>query len=146
MAEHAELYKVILGERGMGYIINRILDFISEVSIKLLTESLPADAELPVPRELIARLDGEHVIEFSLMEPIEGGEDWSQLPGVSGQTQDNGLVRLSVSQPHEVIPELLSRLKSAGRKLASLTTRHASLEDVFVTLTGRRLDDEEPAE
>jgi hypothetical protein len=29
--------------------------------------------------------------------------------------------------------------------LASLTTRHASLEDVFVKLAGRRLEDEESA-
>lgn len=55
VADHAELYKVILGERGMGYIINRILDFIAEVSIKLLKESLPAGAELPIPAELVAR-------------------------------------------------------------------------------------------
>lgn len=55
VADHAELYKVILGERGMGYIINRILDYITELSLKLLQQSLPAEAELPMPTELIAR-------------------------------------------------------------------------------------------
>ncbi len=55
VAEHAELYKVILGERGMGYIINRILDYIAEISFKLIKESLPADIEPPLPIELIAR-------------------------------------------------------------------------------------------
>jgi len=34
---------------------------------------------------------------------------------------------------------LLSWLETAQRSLVRLTTRHASLEDVFVSLTGRQL-------
>ena len=41
--------------------------------------------------------------------------------------------------------EFLQLLQSEGRELARLTTRHASLEDVFVTLTGRHLREDEPA-
>jgi ABC-2 type transport system ATP-binding protein len=41
------------------------------------------------------------------------------------------------------VPALLERLQREGRELTQLTTRHASLEDVFVTLTGRHLRDEE---
>jgi ABC-2 type transport system ATP-binding protein len=37
----------------------------------------------------------------------------------------------------------LQTLQQEGRDLARLTTRHASLEDVFVTLTGRHLRDED---
>ena len=37
---------------------------------------------------------------------------------------------------------LLGRLAELGRPLTSLTTRHASLEDVFVKLAGRHLEDE----
>ena len=39
--------------------------------------------------------------------------------------------------------ELAARLEAGGWDLASLSTRHASLEDVFVTLTGRHLRDDE---
>jgi ABC-2 type transport system ATP-binding protein len=43
------------------------------------------------------------------------------------------------------IPALLSLLQSRRRALLRLTTRHVSLEDVFVHLTGRHLrDDDEP--
>ena len=49
---------------------------------------------------------------------------------------------LTVTEPHLAIPPLLERLESRGRSLAGLTTRHASLEDVFVSLTGRHLRDE----
>ena len=42
----------------------------------------------------------------------------------------------------EAIPPLLDRVASRGFALASLSTRQASLEDVFVSLTGRHLRDE----
>ena len=48
---------------------------------------------------------------------------------------------MTVTQPHLVIPQILSYVEQAGAQLASLTTRHARLEDVFVQLTGRHLDD-----
>ena len=49
---------------------------------------------------------------------------------------------LSVTEPHLALPAILERLRQHHLELASLTTRHASLEDVFVTLTGRHLRDE----
>jgi ABC-2 type transport system ATP-binding protein len=36
----------------------------------------------------------------------------------------------------------LRRLQEIGLELATLTTRHATLEDVFVNLTGRHLRDD----
>jgi ABC-2 type transport system ATP-binding protein len=49
---------------------------------------------------------------------------------------------LTVGEPHRAIPALLARLEQEGRVLSGLSTRHASLEDVFVSLTGRHLRDE----
>jgi ABC-2 type transport system ATP-binding protein len=100
------------------------------------------------PRELIASLGGEHVIEFSLL----NGDDLAEfqpnslgdLPAVKSIQHEGDHTRLTVSEPHVALPALLGRLHTLGRALASLTTRHASLEDVFVTLTGRHLRDEEP--
>ncbi len=40
------------------------------------------------------------------------------------------------------LPKLISGLAEKGISLSSLTTRHASLEDVFVSLTGRHLQEE----
>jgi ABC-2 type transport system ATP-binding protein len=40
----------------------------------------------------------------------------------------------------------LQKLQDERRELTRLTTRHASLEDVFVSLTGRHLRDDIPAE
>jgi ABC-2 type transport system ATP-binding protein len=101
---------------------------------------------LGTPAELIARLGGEHLIEFVL----EGGAALAEerlrgLPGVVGVRREDGLYSLAVTAPHIAVPALLERLQGDGHALAQLTTRHASLEDVFVTLTGRHLRDEEGA-
>jgi ABC-2 type transport system ATP-binding protein len=49
------------------------------------------------------------------------------------------MVALNVKQPHLTIPALLEAIDKLGRQLQHLTTRQASLEDVFVRLTGRHL-------
>ena len=50
---------------------------------------------------------------------------------------------LTVAEPHRAIPALLDELDRQQRPLVRLTTRHVSLEDVFVSLTGRHLRDDE---
>jgi ABC-2 type transport system ATP-binding protein len=104
---------------------------------------------LGTPHELIASLGGEHVIEFALEDecPAQPSRDeLSLLPGVTAVGQENSHVRLSVTEPHVVLPALLDCLGRQRCPLKSLTTRHASLEDVFVNLAGRHLADAEPGE
>ncbi|MEX0676815.1 MAG: ABC transporter ATP-binding protein [Pirellulales bacterium] len=101
---------------------------------------------LGTPRQLIATLGGEHVIEFTLEGGGRGGldkADLADLPTVSEVRSENSHVSLSVAEPHVVLPALLARLDRMECQLTSLTTRHASLEDVFVKLAGRHLDDAE---
>jgi ABC-2 type transport system ATP-binding protein len=98
------------------------------------------------PRELIARLGGEHIIDFSLQNMGEGAtpdQQWASLPSVKSIRHGEGRFSLMVEEPHLALPALLNQLRESNRELASLTTRHATLEDVFVTLTGRHLRDEE---
>jgi len=104
------------------------------------------------PRELIVSLGGEHVIEFTLDEQGSNGtasarvrDDaiFLRLPSVRSVHDDHGRTCLSVAEPHKALPALLDCLQSLNLPLASLTTRHASLEDVFVKLAGRHLEDEE---
>lgn len=99
------------------------------------------------PGELIAQVGGEHVIEFSVRDaPANGPLDLAglnSLPAVQSAHRENDLVRLTVSQLHIAVPALLESLQQSGLELAGLITRHASLEDVFVALTGRHLRDEE---
>jgi ABC-2 type transport system ATP-binding protein len=101
---------------------------------------------LGTPRELIARLGGEHVVEFAVQSSDAlrpPPEAWRELPSVTGCRYDDGLIHLSVVEPHVALPALLAWLAARHWRLASLTTRHASLDDVFVSLTGRAI---QPAE
>jgi ABC-2 type transport system ATP-binding protein len=95
------------------------------------------------PSDLIERLGGHHVVEFAVGESNGVTHAaWDQLPGVESVLHDNGLVSLNVKEPHLTIPALLDAVKQQGSTLQHLTTRQASLEDVFVRLTGRHLREE----
>ncbi|HZT83084.1 MAG TPA: hypothetical protein VFA26_22845 [Gemmataceae bacterium] len=63
------------------------------------------------------------------------------LPAVVSVRREEGAYCLAAKAPHVTVPALLERLRQDGRDLARLTTRHASLEDVFVSLTGRHLEE-----
>jgi ABC-2 type transport system ATP-binding protein len=96
------------------------------------------------PADLIERLGGHHVVEFSVS-GTSGAvalQLWDGLPSVESVREDDGLVALNVKQPHLTIPALLDAIDKQGTQLQHLTTRQASLEDVFVRLTGRHLREE----
>jgi ABC-2 type transport system ATP-binding protein len=100
------------------------------------------------PPDLIERLGGHHVVEFAVGVRTNGGSDgatleaWRALPSVESVREDDGMVALSVKEPHMTIPALLDAVRKQGSELKHLTTRQASLEDVFVRLTGRHLREE----
>lgn len=98
---------------------------------------------LGTPAKLIAQLGGEHIIDFSLSEgsvPLPDAE-LTRLPSVQSLRHSAGTTSLAVEQPHVALPALLALQQASGATLAHLTTRHATLEDVFVALTGRNLEE-----
>jgi ABC-2 type transport system ATP-binding protein len=97
------------------------------------------------PSDLIERLGGHHVVEFQASGDSSDGaalDGWRVLPGVESVRHDDSLVCLTVREPHLTIPALLDAVEKHGSHLLHLTTRQASLEDVFVRLTGRHLREE----
>src|SRR6266576_1630713 len=96
------------------------------------------------PADLIDRLGGHHVVEFSVSGNSDGAaaQAWKGLPSVESVREDDGMFALNVKQPHLTIPALLEAIDQQGSQLQHLTTRQASLEDVFVRLTGRHLREE----
>ena len=63
------------------------------------------------------------------------------LPGVDEARLENGAWSLSTSEVHLAVPALLEHLAARHASLSHLTTHSATLEDVFVALTGRHLRD-----
>jgi ABC-2 type transport system ATP-binding protein len=98
---------------------------------------------LGTPEELIAQLRAEHVLEFALAGNSSVDEALlRQLDGVCAADRRNGTYRLQVEELHRAMPALLGELRRQGAQLAELRTHSATLEDVFVSLTGRRLRDD----
>ena len=100
------------------------------------------------PSDLIDRLGGHHVVEFQVSKNGNADHDnldndnldrWRSLPSVESVRREDSSVCLSVREPHLTIPALLNAVTSTGHQLEHLSTRQASLEDVFVLLTGRHL-------
>jgi len=99
---------------------------------------------LGTPRQLIASLRAEHVVEFALADgagrapPVD---ELAALPGVQAVRPAPDRCALTVTAVHRAVPALLALLERRGAELSMLATHHATLEDVFVSLTGRQLRD-----
>jgi len=99
---------------------------------------------LGTPRQLIASLGAEHVVEFALADGAGRApsvDDLAALPGVQAVRPAPDRCALTVTAVHRAVPALLALLERRGAELSMLATHHATLEDVFVSLTGRQLRD-----
>jgi ABC-2 type transport system ATP-binding protein len=96
---------------------------------------------LGTPRELIASIGVEHMVEFAVGEPVDMPA-LGRINGVREVHAENGSVQLQVTELHRAVPALLDELTRQAVPLTELRTHSATLEDVFVALTGRRLRDE----
>ena len=100
---------------------------------------------LGTPKQLIDSLGGSQIVELTLegeRTPEENDAialSMSELPGVAASRFLTGRVVLTVEHLHLALPAVLEALRVRGCVLAHLSTHHATLEDVFVTLTGRAL-------
>ncbi len=111
---------------------------------------------LGTPRALIASLGAEHVVEFALADgaaatgvglgagaasAVPPLDQLAALPGVKAVRAGSDRTALTVAEVHRAVPALLALLERRGAVLSLLATHHATLEDVFVALTGRQLRD-----
>ena len=143
-----QLWDVVRGFKARGKTVMLTTHYMDEAE-KLCDRVAVIDhgkvIALGTPNELILQLGGEHVIDFTLDGPA--GVTPEVLQGVRSVTTaravDAGGFTLTVADPPTALPALLELLRARGAVLAGLTTRHATLEDVFVNLTGRHLRDAE---
>jgi len=141
-----QLWEIIRGFRAAGGTVLLTTHYMEEAE-RLCDRVAIMDhgkvIALGTPRALIASLGAEHVVEFAL---INGTPDdlMDALRGLSGVTAvrpGTGVLALTVTELHRTLPALLTLLQRRGLELSSLTTHHATLDDVFVALTGRQLRD-----
>jgi ABC-2 type transport system ATP-binding protein len=122
---------------------------------------------LGTPNELIAKECSEDIVEFavgpkatavpsttvaeatSAQDDIVGGagravdvKALKAIPGVQSHRVDEDVHQLSVSELHTTVPRIFAAIEAQGLHLSEFKTHSATLEDVFVRLTGRNLRDE----
>ena len=99
---------------------------------------------LGTPRELIASIGAEHLLEFSLGQASNrlDAAAFQGIDSIRDVRMEDGVVRLMVTELHRAVPAVLEELSRRQVPLTELRTHSATLEDVFVALTGRHLRDE----
>jgi ABC-2 type transport system ATP-binding protein len=95
---------------------------------------------LGTPAELVAALGADQIVELRVLGELEGLE-LAGLAGVRAVANEDGAIRLSVSAIGVALPALLEELERRHLVIEHLATHQATLEDVFVSLTGRNLRD-----
>jgi len=94
------------------------------------------------PSSLIESLGGDLVVEFVLSAGEVTENELRGVDGVRGVRRKNGAFHVTAGEGHVTVPALLDRLRDRGATPGRMTIRHATLEDVYVNLTGRHLRDE----
>jgi ABC-2 type transport system ATP-binding protein len=101
---------------------------------------------LGTPQQLIASVGGDHVVEFAIHTQDVGdtidAAKLTAIPGVQAHRVDAGRHQLSVVELHTTVPRIFAALAEMGLQPSEFRTHSATLEDVFVGLTGRNLRDE----
>ncbi len=98
---------------------------------------------LGTPKELIASIGGEQIVEFAVADGDAVDEAaLMRIPGAASHCIHAGVHQISVSELHTVVPLIFAVLQEQGAHLTEFRTHSATLEDVFVSLTGRNLRDE----
>jgi ABC-2 type transport system ATP-binding protein len=97
------------------------------------------------PEELKRRISGDVVTLAVSGDPGVASGVLAGQRGVRDIAIDQHLLRLAVENGEEALPGLLRALDAAGIMLMSIQLARPTLDDVFLTLTGRSLRDDSPA-
>jgi ABC-2 type transport system ATP-binding protein len=142
-----QLWDVVLGFKRSGRTVILTTHHMEEAE-RLCDRVVVVDhgkaIALGTPTDLIASLGGQEVIELTTA--AGQGVDHhvaalATLPGVRGVRRIGDGFALAVEPLHVALPAVIDHLRASGIGLERLVTRHATLEDVFVSLTGRGLRD-----
>ncbi len=95
---------------------------------------------LGTPAELVASLGADQILEFEAGGELDEGA-LGRLPGVRHVSVRKRSHVLSVARIEESLPPLLAEIERQGVEVLAMATHAATLEDVFVKLTGKELRD-----
>jgi ABC-2 type transport system ATP-binding protein len=95
---------------------------------------------LDTPDELIQKQNIDSAIEFTCNSEIDM-ESIRKIQGINKVSRDGEKYILHSKQTSALLSELMRKAEENGFTLENISTRKATLEDVFLKLTGRKLRD-----
>ncbi|MHB8879455.1 MAG: ABC transporter ATP-binding protein [Myxococcaceae bacterium] len=135
------LWDVVLGLKAEGRTVLLTTHYMDEAE-RLCDRVAIVDRgrviSLGTPRELISRHVGQEVVEFVTAPELDEAA-LGKLAGVQSVRRVAGAFALTVDRVHVALPALLALVEGGGAKLSRLSTHSATLDDVFVALTGKQL-------
>jgi ABC-2 type transport system ATP-binding protein len=144
-ASRRGLWTIIEGLKGRGRTVVLTTHYMEEAAV-LCDDIVIVDHGKVVargtPAALVQSLGGEQLVEF-VARPELPPRALESVPGFSGRRERGETVSLSVQALHEAVPALLRIADDHGSELVQLSTRAATLDDVFLALTGRSLAEAE---
>ena len=145
----SNLWEHIRGLRGeLGstvFLTTHYLDEADALCDRILVIDYGRIVASGTPEELKRRISGDVVTLTVSGEPDAAKDLLVQHPGVRQITLDGRSLRLAVEQGEEALPGLLRTLDAAGISMESIQLARPTLDDVFLTVTGRSLRDDSPA-
>jgi ABC-2 type transport system ATP-binding protein len=138
-----QLWEVVAGFRKRGGTVLLTTHYMEEAE-RLCDRVAIVDhgkrIALGTPQELIAKLEATNIIEFASEPPLEES-DFAKIGGCHGATRRGEKWLLRVDSLAVAVPQLIAAVDARGARLETLSTHAATLEDLFVALTGRELRD-----
>ncbi|MFJ3939750.1 ATP-binding cassette domain-containing protein [Streptomyces parvus] len=133
-------------EQGMTvFLTTHYLDEADSLCDRILVTDHGTIVAEGTPDELKARVTGDAVAVDVADRAAEAAELAEQLPGAEEVTVAQDTVRFRVPRGDSALPELLRALDGRGILMTSVQINRPTLDDVFLSLTGRSLRDSEAA-
>ena len=142
-AARRALWDVVLGLRAQGRTVLLTTHYMEEAEIlcdRLAIMDHGHILEEGTVNELISRRFKERAVRFDRIDGL-ADERLAAMAGVSSVKHENGEVLLYTRDVPATIGAVLDASEALGVEPANLGVRRATLEDVFLDLTGRALRD-----
>jgi len=142
-AARRALWDVVLSLKGEGRTVLLTTHYMEEAEIlcdRLAIMDHGRILEEGTVNELISRRFKERAVRFDALDGLSDAQ-LRPMPGVTSVKHENGEVLLYTTDVPATIGAVLDASEALGVEPANLGVRRATLEDVFLDLTGRALRD-----
>ena len=142
-----EHIRSLRAEHGVTvFLTTHYLDEADSLCDRILVIDHGAIVAAGTPDELKSRVSGDGVsVGVPAASVTDAAEIAGRLPGARDVTTAANTIRFRVPRGDTALPELLRAMDAKGVGLTSIQVQRPSLNDVFLTMTGRSLRDAESA-